>query len=127
MVYLLTESPDGSGRRRRDYWRDRNSWRQRNSRGRRHYCSLPGNGWSPSQSRTARSNDGGDAHPDRTQVFFHFTELADAFDDFIKLSVGRLHNPIFSACNPRFAENAAEFGSNLINRLKVRALLDARP
>src|SRR5262245_29823451 len=126
MVHLLAESPDGSGRRRRDHWRDRNHRRHSSSRRRRHYRSSPGNGWSPPQTRAARPNNGGDAHPDRTQVFFHFAEFTDAFDDFIKLSVWRLHDPVFDARNPDFAEDAAEFGSDLINRLDVRALVDDR-
>jgi hypothetical protein len=52
--------------------------------------------------------------------------FADAFDNFIELSVRRLNTPAFNTGNPSLAEDAAEFGSNLINRLNVRALLDDR-
>ena len=83
MVQLLTEAPDGSGRRRSNDWRDGNYWRRSNHWARQERCRLPWNAWSSPQSRVARSNDGRDAHPDRTKVFFHFPEFADAFDDFI--------------------------------------------
>jgi hypothetical protein len=78
------------------------------------------------QARAAGTNNGGNAHPDRTQELFHLAEFTDAFDDFIKLSVRRLHDPIVSASNPYFAEDAAEFGPDIINRLDVRALVDDR-